>query len=193
MSFLSIRTNRVSGTGFFVFSGLLLLSLWGCDAEPLSIDDFLDEHYTEFSVLGIVEPDMSAEYSQEYVVFLEDPVATRMSGLFQPPSVAKVIAVFVEGKRLSVQTVRAGTIGFGPRQIETIESFSEEYGIWHGYCYISDVNGDGYDELITFHLSGFDFSRIIWTYEDQEFSLIEYWRLFPMEDKITDPDLLDDL
>ena len=144
----------------------------GCDGYSLDIDKYLDEKYESFRVLATVGIDMSSDYQQEYVAFLEDPELSEMDSGERPP-IAKVIVVMANTEKDLIEyNLKAGSLGFVDWTIDVIRSLSTKYGEWNGYCYVHDIDGDGYDELITFHLST-GFGKAIWKYEDETIEMIE--------------------
>lgn len=64
------------------------------------------------------------------------------------------------------------TTGYIEKDIEAIKKGKPEFGSWDGYCYLSDFNNNGLDEILFFQGSGMGFVPFIFEYKNDRMQAI---------------------
>jgi len=149
--------------------------------ELLSVEDYIARHYPEYAILKVIPSNLLPDIEEESLVFLEDPIRNaRMRARNQPhveepwpPSIDKILCVYVADGRTQEHVLAQGLLGHSESVLRVILSYESLYGPWLDYCYLSDVDGDGIQEVIIFVVSGIGFHKITWKFQDGEFQLID--------------------
>ena len=149
--------------------------------ELLSVEDYIARHYPEYAILEAIPSNLLPDIEEASLVFLEDPIRNaRLRAQNQPhvdepwpPSIEKVLCVYVADGRTQEHVLTQGLLGHDERSLRVILPYESLYGPWLDYCYLPDVDEDGIQEAVIFVVSGFFFRMGIWKFQDGEFQLID--------------------
>ena len=138
-----------------------------------NMESSLKSFYPELELLAHFPCNFSKEYDEEYIVFYNDP--SRIYSYSAPLCSDKVVVIFLDNKKsLKLEDLKLVSLGYDKRDLEIILKDSNQYGKWNGYCYLSDSDGDGLDELYFYELSGISFGLVIMKYLNDDFKMVEY-------------------
>jgi len=141
--------------------------------DASNMENSLKSFYPELDFLAYFPCNFSKEYNEEYLVFYNDP--SYIVSYSAPLGIHKGIVLFVgNNKPNKIMDLKLHTLGYDERTLETILEDSYQYGKWNDYCYLTDSNGDGLDELYFYEISGISFGLVIMKYLNNEFEMVEY-------------------
>jgi|GEM_PF-2979851 len=152
--------------------------------DPLSVEDYIAKNYPppNWGILKVIPSNLLPDIEEESLVFLEDPIKDEWEHMMNqpyrdepwPPYIEKTLCVYVvDGRMQEYELPYGSSFGYKKRALRVIKSYESLYGPWLGYCYLSDVDGDGIQEALIFILTGMDFRIKTYKFQDGEFKIVD--------------------
>jgi len=133
----------------------------------------MESFYPKLDLLAYFPCNFSREYDEEYLAFYNDP--SQIHTYSAPLDVDCVAVIFVDNdNHIQLNDLKLVTIGYDEKILDSIMKDSDKYGSWNGFCYLTDIDSNNFDELYFYELTGMSFGLVIMQYLNNEFKMVEY-------------------
>lgn len=153
-------------------AALFLLGFAGLElsASPAEIPSILAGAFPEMRLLSYRSGHFTPKGETEYVVFFNE--SDDKNSTFAD-TIDKVIVVGIKNKTIkySHECITA-TLPYPKWALDCIKNPRLNFGKWDGYCYVSDFNENGFDEILFFSLTGMSFEPFIFEYSNDRMAVV---------------------